>query len=130
MRTTPKSISTLKHGEIFVFGSNEAGYHGAGAARLAHDLFGAQLMVGYGEIGRTFAIPTKDREIKTLPLWKIRAYIRGFLIHAAQQPEHTYLVTQIGCGLAGYTPEDIAPYFKNHPKNVILPKSFYDIINH
>lgn len=131
MRTTPEKIVSLKKNEIFVFGSNEAGIHGAGAAKLAWEEFGAELRVGFGETGRTFAIPTKDRRIETLPLPKIEAYVNKFIEHADQNPDKIYLVTEIGCGLAGYKPINIAPMFLPALKldNVILPQSFLNILN-
>jgi hypothetical protein len=123
-----KIISQLKENEIFVFGSNEAGIHGAGAALQAMQDFGAKFSVGFGPQGQTFAIPTKDWTIKTLPVKFIKPYVDSFLSYTQTRPDLTFLVTEIGCGLAGYTPEDIAPLFKMIPylkdKNVILPDSF------
>ena len=120
-------ITHLEPGQIFVFGSNQAGIHGAGAARYALDNFGAQYGVGYGHTGYCFAIPTKDRNINTLPLDEIRHYVKCFLSEARQHPEFQYLVTAIGCGLAGYKPSDIAPLFRGHSKNVVLPEEFKKI---
>jgi hypothetical protein len=128
MRYTPSNIDHLEDGEIFVFGSNESGIHGAGAAKLAFDKFGAVWKVGVGHEGKTYAIPTKDYVIKTLDLEEINDYVKEFLIYAEKNPDFTFLVTEIGCGLAGYTPKDIAPMFRGYPLNVILPESFVDIL--
>jgi hypothetical protein len=131
MKFTPDKISSLKKNQVFVFGSNEAGVHGAGAAKLAHQKFGAVYGVGFGLQGKSYAIPTKDLQICTLPLDKIEYYIYSFLTEAMEYPDTEFLVTKIGCGLAGYSEEEIANLFKNKfiPENVILPESFYNIIN-
>lgn len=112
--------------EIFVFGANEAGKHGAGSAKEAVRKHGAIYGVGNGFQGRSYAIPTKDAKLKTLPLDKIKSYVEQFLGFADAHPELTFNVVAIGCGLAGYKPEDIAPMFKNSPSNVNLPKEFKD----
>lgn len=117
-------INNLKDNQIFVFGSNEAGIHGAGAAKQAFKEFGARWGQGIGIAGRTYAIPTKDIKIQTLPLSSIKKYVDVFLDFAERNLEWEFLVTAIGCGLAGYKPEQIAPMFKNVPSNVILPKEF------
>jgi hypothetical protein len=124
----PENILKLKDNEIFVFGSNMAGIHGAGAAVIAKKLFGAQQGKGYGLYGKTFAIPTKDQNIKTISLDKIKNYVNGFIHEAEDHKELTFLVTRIGCGLAGYTDEQIAPLFKNTPKNVLLPKQWKGLV--
>lgn len=105
---------------IFVFGSNLAGIHGAGAARSALAMFGAVWGVGVGLQGRSYAIPTKDERIQTLPLNRIRPYVDQFLEFARAHPEMNFQVTRIGCGLAGYTDSDIAPMFKEAPDNCEL----------
>jgi hypothetical protein len=99
--------------EIFVFGSNFAGIHGAGAARVAYDSFGAKWGEGEGVTGDCYAIPTKDYSLKTLPLRAIELAILAFCDEAARW-KHTdvYFVTRVGCGLAGYKDSDIAPLFK------------------
>lgn len=104
--------------KIFVFGSNEAGIHGAGAALYAMENHGAKYGVGWGLQGTSFAIPTKDRRIRTLPLERIQEYVSTFLEFAKVHDELTFVVTRIGCGLAGYTDEQIGPMFKGAPKNV------------
>lgn len=107
--------------QIFVFGSNLAGRHGAGAAREAVRNHGAVMGVGIGHVGKSYAIPTKDRDIKTLPLNHIELYVKDFLDYAEINPGLEFNVTRIGCGLAGYQDADIAPFFKNAPKNCNLP---------
>ena len=109
---------------IFVFGSNLAGRHGAGAAKFAVQHHGAIYGKGWGLQGKSFAIPTKDANIKTLPLSSIKAYVDMFKEYAQENPELTFQLTPIGCGLAGYTYEDIGPMFKNSPSNVVIPKEF------
>lgn len=128
MKFTPENIEALEPNEVFVFGSNLAGIHGAGAAKLAYDRFGAKMGTGIGMMGKSYAIPTKDKNIKTLPLDSIKQWVKGFLMYAEIHPDKTFIVTKIGCGLAGYDSKDIAPFFKNFPTNVVLPKDFYDII--
>jgi len=126
MRYTPDNITELALNEIFVFGSNEAGIMGAGAAKLAADKFGARAGVGVGLMGQSYAIPTKDLNIKTLPLNKIYSYIDDFIRFAERYPKMTYLVTKVGCGLAHFSVRDIAPAFRYIPANVILPKEFVE----
>jgi hypothetical protein len=121
---TPEKITSLKPNEIFVFGSNLAGRHGAGAALLAVRQFGAKHGVGEGITGHCYALPTKDENIQTLPLREIACYVVEFLNYAASHPDLTFLVTKIGCGLAGYSFNEIAPMFRNAPKNVVLPVEF------
>jgi hypothetical protein len=114
--------------DIFVFGSNLAGVHGAGAAKAAVDQYGAIWGQGYGLQGNSFAIPTKDENIETLPLDEVRKYVNKFLEFAEQNEDMTFLVTQIGCGLAGFTVEQIAPFFRTTPLNIKLPRAFMDFI--
>ena len=105
---------------VFVFGSNLAGIHGAGAAREAHESWGAKWHVGVGFYGRSYAIPTKDEHIRTMPIERIAPYVRAFLAFAALHPQRLFLVTAIGCGLAGHDPRDIAPLFAGATENVFL----------
>jgi len=134
-RVTPEDIGKdLPEDVIFVFGSNESGIHGAGAARLAFDVYGASLGQGFGFSAQTFAIPTKDWKIETLPLPVVEFYIKRFIayIEKPRVPNTwKYYVTRIGCGLAGFTPEQIAPLFTNlrHHKQVWLPQEFIDIVD-
>ena len=106
---------------IFVFGSNLAGRHGKGAALTAFRTHGAIYGQGYGMQGNSFAIPTKDENLNTLPINKIEKYVNNFIKYATLNPDLMFQVTRIGCGLAGYEDEDIAPLFASAPINCILP---------
>ena len=119
--TTPDFITRLEPNEIFVFGSNLAGFHGGGAARIAHEYFGAEWGVGVGPTGQCYAIPTMQGGVET-----IRPYVNEFISYAEQHPELTFLVTRIGCGIAGFTDEQIAPLFAaaRDLKNVALPEGW------
>ena len=110
--------------EVFVFGSNLAGRHGAGAALYAKKHHGAIYGFGVGLQGNSYAIPTKDEDLKTLSLERIRYYVSQFIAFAVAHPHKKFKLTAIGCGLAGYAPEDIAPMFKTAPSNVELPNEF------
>lgn len=114
--------------EIFVFGSNLAGRHGKGAALHAMSL-GAIYGRGEGRQGDTYAIPTKDRFLRTLPLTSIKHYVSHFFAHAREHPNDTFRLTPIGCGLAGYRHEQIAPFFRHAPANVILPDEFKAVLS-
>ena len=118
---TPERISELKPNEIFVFGSNLAGAHGGGAARLAYERFGAILGQGVGLQGQSYAIPTMQGGVET-----IKPYVDEFIEFAKAHPELKFFVTKIGCGIAGFTTEEIAPLFAKaiDVENVILPKEF------
>jgi hypothetical protein len=105
---------------IFVFGSNLAGRHGKGAALYARQHHGAVYGQGEGLQGDSYAIPTKDAHLRTLPLVEIAARVETFLTFA-RQFNATFVVTRIGCGLAGYTDAQIAPMFASAPSNCILP---------
>ena len=122
---TPERISELKENEIFVFGSNLAGAHGGGAARLAYERFGAVWGEGVGLHGHTYAIPTMQGGVET-----IRPYVNDFLDFTKHHPEMQFLVTPIGCGIAGFEAEDIAPLFESakEMKNISLPESFWEVI--
>jgi hypothetical protein len=105
---------------IFVFGSNLAGRHGKGSALEALQKHGAVYGHGEGRQGDSYGIPTKDRQLKTLPLAEIQVYVDRFLTYAREHPELTFDVCAIGCGLAGYAPKDIAPMFAYAPANCNL----------
>lgn len=130
MKFTPENIRHLEPNQIFTYGANTAGIHGAGAAKLALR-WGAK-MGEYGLNGQTYGIPTKDHNIRTLPLDKIQVHVDTFLAVAFSHPEYEFLVTKIGCGLALYEPKNIAPLFKKIKTggfdNVILPEEFYKYI--
>ena len=123
-RITPEYITSLKPNEIFVFGSNLAGMHGGGAAHIAHKLFGAEWGVGVGLTGQSYAIPTMQGGVDT-----IRVYVDEFIKYAKQHPELFFCVTRIGCGIAGFTDEDIAPLFKAavEMENISLPNGWREI---
>ncbi len=111
--------------EVFVFGSNLAGHHGAGAARAALTHFGAIYGQGVGLQGQSYAIPTMQGGIDT-----IIPYVEEFIQFAKEHPEKTFFVTRIGCGIAGFTDGQIAPLFKNALAlpNVRLPESFVRVL--
>lgn len=114
---------------IFVFGSNLAGIHGAGAAAYAYNYRGAVWGQGIGLQGESYAIPTKDFEIHTLDIEIVRDYVADFIKFAEENPELEFEVTAIGCGLAGFTPEQIAPFFVGAPGGFVLPASFAAVID-
>ena len=120
---TPDFITELKENEIFVFGSNLEGMHGGGAARLAYNKFGAIWGQGVGLQGQSYGIPTMHGGVDA-----IKPYVDEFIEFAKSHPELTFLVTRIGCGIAGFRDEEIAPLFKECKdlENVLLPRSFVD----
>jgi len=110
---------------IFVFGSNESGIHGGGAAHFAYKKKGARWGFSYGHMGDSFAIPTKSQGIKhTLSHMQILGYVQGFIAYAQGHPELTFQVTCIGCGLAGLKHENIAPMFANAPDNCLFDSAW------
>lgn len=106
---------------IWVFGSNLAGRHGAGAAKVAFNNFGAVYGKGSGPTGRSYAIPTKDEKLRVIELVEIEKSVKIFIDYATKNPCLNFFVTRIGCGYAGYTDNQIAPYFKYAPNNCSLP---------
>lgn len=112
---------------VFVFGSNLAGIHGAGSALEAVKTYGAIRGVGEGRQGHAYAIPTKDKQIRTLPLVKIAEAVTRFLAHAADHPDEQFNVVRIGCGLAGLTDAQVAPLFAGAPTNVWLPDGWREM---
>lgn len=113
---------------IFVFGSNEAGVHGAGAAKYAYTKKGAQWGKSYGHYGNSYAIPTKDRYIETMSLDRIESYVKGFLAYAEGHPKVRFQVTAIGTGLAGLKHQDIALMFKDAPANCFFDEVWKPIL--
>lgn len=103
--------------EIFVFGSNRQGIHGRGAARTALLHYGAISGRGEGRQGNSYALPTKSTPWKSLELFQIKRHVLTFLDYANNNPDQTFIVTRIGCGLAGYKDQDIAPMFRKAPSN-------------
>lgn len=126
MKYTPENITSLGDDEVFVFGSNLSGIHAGGAARVAYERFGAVMGQGVGLQGQSYAIPTMQGGVDT-----IKPYVDDFIKFAYECDQNTFYVTRIGCGIAGFTDEDIAPLFKDAVNlyNVRLPKSFVRIIN-
>ena len=126
MRFTPDWITKLEPNEVFVFGSNLAGMHGGGAALLAYDKFGAEWGKGEGLQGQSYAIPTMQGGVET-----VKPYVLRFIDYAALHPDLIFLVTKIGCGIAGFREEEIAPLFASavYYPNIILPESFVRIIH-
>lgn len=122
-RYTPEHITQLEGNEIFVFGSNLAGMHGGGAARTAYNKFGAVWGQGVGLQGQCYAIPTMHGGVD-----KIRPYVDEFLDFARQHTELTFLVTRVGCGIAGFTDEEMAPLFKAalNLENVVQPRQWVE----
>lgn len=118
---TPEHINHLEDDEVFVFGSNLEGRHGGGAARAAHEKFGAKWGVGVGMTGKSYAIPTMQGGVDT-----IKPYVDQFIEFANMNTDLFFFVTPIGCGIAGFKIAEIAPLFKTalRLKNVSLPKSF------
>ncbi len=128
MKYTPENITSLKKNQVIVIGSNLRGAHGAGAAKFANLKFGLKYGVGEGLSGQTYALPTKDLYIETLPLDEIQGYIVCFISFAGQNPNLEFLVTKVGCGLAGLEIEEVAELFSclTIPSNVILPREFWE----
>jgi hypothetical protein len=113
---------------VFVFGSNLRGTHGAGAALYARDVYGAQFGIGEGPSGRSYALPTKDRNIESLPLEQIAHHVTRFIDYARVRSGEEFFVTRIGCGLAGYKNEQIAPMFRGAPDNCIFDISWKNFL--
>jgi len=128
MFVAPSHITHLNSNQIYVYGSNEKGIMGAGAALYGYRQGWIEWGNGISPSKKSYPIPTKDHFLKVLSLDKIQQYVDKFKIYAKENPELEFLLTPIGCGLAGYTPEQIAPMFKDCPNNVFLPQCFIDII--
>ena len=122
---TSDFITELKPNEIFVFGSNIGGFHGGGAARVAHKRFGAEWGVGEGITGQCYALPTMEGGVDY-----IAGKVNAFIACAKHHPELKFLVTKVACGIAGFRIEEIAPLFADaiSMENVILPKAFVEVI--
>jgi hypothetical protein len=110
--------------QIFVFGSNLAGIHGAGSAAEAYRNHGAVWGCGIGLQGDSYAIPTKDEFLDPMSVQRIAVHVKNFIDCCNDNSSFTFNVVAIGCGLAGYPPRDIAPLFKDAPANCILPNEF------
>lgn len=116
--------------EIFTFGSNLAGRHGKGAALAAVREYGAVYGIAEGLRGCSYAIPTKDEKLRPLPLERIKHFVNRFLGVTRIRNDLTFRLTPIGCGLAGYSPEQIGPMFRGAPSNVIIPDEFKPWVSH
>ena len=124
-RISPRWIDTLEENEIFVFGSNLQGMHGGGAARVAHEKFGAVWGEGIGLQGQSYAIPTMHGGVDA-----IAPYVNDFIAFAKEHPKLKFLVTEIGCGIAGFRISEMAPLFKEALKmeNIYLPERFIEVL--
>lgn len=124
-RVSPQWITTLADDEVFVFGSNLEGLHGGGAALLAYERFGAIWGQGTGLQGKSYGIPTMHGGVDV-----IAPYVDDFIAFAREHRELRFLVTEIGCGIAGFTVEEMAPLFKDamDEENIYLPQRFIDIL--
>lgn len=120
-------LSCIDPTYVLVVGSNLKGAHGRGGAKHAKLCHGAKYGVAEGMSGNTYLLPTKDEYIKTLPISRVKKHVDKFLDFARSNPDIKFFLTPVGCGLAGYTPSDIAPMFETAPENVLLPKSFLDV---
>ena len=122
---TPERIAQLGEDEVFVFGSNLEGMHGGGAARTAYQRFGAVWGEGVGHHGQSYAIPTMHGGVE-----QIRPYVDEFVEYARENAHLRFLVTRIGCGIAGFRDEQIAPLFSEalNCSNIILPREFVEAI--
>lgn len=118
METTPELVTDLRPDEVFVFGSNAGGLHGGGAARIAHERFGAVWGEGRGHHGQTYAIDSMSG------LETLEHEARDFVAYASAHPSLRFLLTPVGCGIAGYTPAQVAPLFSGLPDNVTIPAAF------
>lgn len=125
VKYTPECINTLAPNEVFVFGSNLRGWHQGGAAMHAQRYFGAIWGQGVGLQGQSYAIPTMQGGVET-----IRPYVDEFVAFAMEHPDLTFLVTRIGCGIAGFEDVEIAPLFKEALRvdNVVLPYEFVKVL--
>lgn len=124
-RITPEMITRLEKNEIFVFGSNLSGMHGGGAAYVAFKKFGARMGQGVGLQGQSYGIPTMQGGVET-----IAPYVDEFIVFARQHPELRFLVTRIGCGIAGFDASEIAPLFAEarDVENITLPRDFWAVL--
>lgn len=131
MNITEENITKLEENQIFVFGSNLSGRHGKGAAKTALG-WGAKWGQAKGLQGRTYGIPTKDASIRrTLSIVEIKPFVDEFIEFAKTNPNLIFLVTEIGCGLAGLKPKQVAPLFSECKElsNIYLPSRFWHVLN-
>lgn len=114
--------------EIFTFGSNLSGIHGAGSAKAAFEKYGAVWGCGVGHHGKSYAIPTKNENLNVLSLAEIANYVNVFFEYASREPELSFRIVNIGCGLAGYLPHEIAPLFRGAGSNCLFTPEFEKIL--
>jgi len=124
MTETPEKIVHLEPNQIFVFGSNTDGKHDKGAALTAVRKFGAKYGKGEGLYGQSYALPTVGNNLSFMSLDRVQIHVDRFIKCANEHPELEFLVTKVGCGLAGHKEKDIKPMFKDCPSNCILPKGW------
>ena len=124
----PKNYNVLKPDEVFAFGSNLAGMHGGGSARMAHMLFGAKMGQGVGMQGQSYAIPTMQDDINTIRPY----YVEQFIQYAEEHPELFFYITHIGCGIVGFQDKETAPLSAHAVglRNVCMPYSFIEHLEH
>lgn len=121
-------VSSIPKEHVFVFGSNLSGIHGAGSAKLAHAKFGAVWGKGEGFAGNSYALPTKGINISFIELDLVKVYVNEFLKFARNNMDKTFKVTQVGCGLAGFTKEEIAPLFKDATTNCFFDTQWKEFL--
>lgn len=119
--TTPENVTGLAPGEVFVFGSNLSGHHAGGAAKTAYEKFGAVWGFGEGSMGSSYAFPTLDYDGSKFPYHFLERSRSRFYMEAVNNPEKTFLLTKVGCGIAGYDEEDMKNLFKVKLSNVTYP---------
>ena len=122
--TTPEYITELKDNEVFVFGSNKAGQHDGGAAKVAYDKFGAIYGIGHGLVGQSYAFPTLGKNLEKLDELDLKHAVTIFKYTVMRLPAVTFYLTKVGCGIAGYPEEDMKKLFINTPPNVIKPEGW------
>lgn len=130
-RITPENITIVSSDMRILVGTNESGIHGTGIARMATENWGLQWGIGFGPSGFCFGLPTKDWMIKQLPLGVIEQYAERYIEYCQIATKLKHYVTKVGCGLAGYTVPDIAPFFQRCRRynNMWLPQDFIDFYN-
>lgn len=121
MSNTPENITELEPNEIFIFGSNLAGEHAGGAAKIAHEKFGAEWGIGEGLSGQTYAYPTLERDYHKRGVRGLEAARDRLAATARALPEKTFLLTKVGCGIAGYDEDEIKALFSDMPSNIVKP---------
>ena len=124
MKNTPDNITELSPNSYFVFGSNLAGHHAGGAALYAKEHFGAEEGVGEGFTGQCYAFPTLTKELKERDHLDLKESVRRLSHCAVENPDKVFLLTRVGTGIAGYSPDYMASLFKGAPANIILPNGW------